>query len=321
MPHPSGPTPPGAEPRTAGRRAAETRSAERHAPAAGNPATGALDIAFSPCPNDTFVFHAWAHGLVPDAPEVRVTFADIDITNGLAERGRGTVLKVSCAVLPWVLREYALLPCGGALGRGCGPLVLTRDPDTTAAALSGGTVAVPGERSTAHLLFRLWAAERVPGGVGRVVVLPFHEIMPAVRDGRVDAGLVIHEARFTYRDYGLHQLADMGEFWERSTGHPIPLGAIVAKRSLGADRLRALAGTIRRSVRMAWDDPGASRAYVLRHAQEMDPDVADRHIGLYVNDFTADLGEAGLAAVRTLLDRAAAQGLVPPVDPALLRLP
>nr|WP_245833886.1 1,4-dihydroxy-6-naphthoate synthase [Streptomyces aidingensis] len=279
-------------------------------------------MAYSPCPNDTFVFHAWAHGLVPDAPPVRVTFADIDITNGLAERGRGSLLKVSYAVLPWVLHQYALLPCGGALGRGCGPLVLTRGPETTEAALAGGTVAVPGERSTAYLLFRLWAAERVPGGgVGRVVVLPFHEIMPAVRDGRVDAGLVIHEARFTYRGFGLHRLADLGEFWERGTGHPIPLGAIVAKRSLGAGTLRGLAGTIRRSVRMAWDDPGASREYVLRHAQEMDPEVAEGHIGLYVNDFTADLGEAGLAAVRALLDRAAERGLVPPVDPALLRLP
>ncbi|MEU8584714.1 1,4-dihydroxy-6-naphthoate synthase [Streptomyces abikoensis] len=279
-----------------------------------------LKIAYSPCPNDTFVFDAWAHGRIPGAPALDVTFADIDITNGMAERGEFDVLKVSYAVLPWVLDEYALLPCGGALGRGCGPLVLTREADgpADAAELAGKTVAVPSERSTAYLLFRLWAAAEVPGGVGEVVVLPFHEIMPAVRDGKVDAGLVIHEARFTYGNYGLRKLADMGEHWEGTTGLPIPLGAIIAKRSLGAERLRELAETARTSVRMAWDDPAASRPYVLAHAQEMDQAVADQHIGLYVNEFTAGLGEEGYAAVRGLLTRAAAEGLVPPLGPDAL---
>ncbi|MFJ8472125.1 1,4-dihydroxy-6-naphthoate synthase [Kitasatospora sp. NPDC094011] len=280
--------------------------------------TERLSIAYSPCPNDTFVFHAWAHGAVPGADAPEVTFADIDITNGLAERGELDVLKISYGALPWVLDEYALLPCGGALGRGCGPLVLTRPGTDSAADLAGKTVAVPSERSTAYLLFRLWAAKAVPGGFGEIVVLPFHEIMPAVRDGRVDAGLVIHEARFTYRQYGLHSLADMGEAWERETGLPIPLGAIVARRSLGAERLRGLAETIRSSVRQAWADPAASREYVLAHAQEMDPAVADQHIGLYVNEFTADLGEEGYEAVRALLTRAAAEGLVPPLDPGAL---
>ncbi|MGI5444770.1 1,4-dihydroxy-6-naphthoate synthase [Streptomyces sp. CA-243310] len=277
-----------------------------------------LRIAYSPCPNDTFVFDAWAHGRVPGAPALDVTFADIDVTNGMAERGELDVLKVSYAVLPWVLEEYALLPCGGALGRGCGPLVLTREPGVD---LTGRTVAVPSERSTAYLLFRLWAADVLPEGVGKVVVLPFHEIMPAVRDGRVDAGLVIHEARFTYRDYGLHCLADMGEHWESTTGLPIPLGAIIARRSLGADTLRALADAARTSVRMAWEDPEASRPYVRAHAQELDPKVADQHIGLYVNEFTADLGDAGYAAVRGLLTRAAAEGLVPAIGPDALGFP
>ncbi|MEW2631915.1 1,4-dihydroxy-6-naphthoate synthase [Streptomyces sp. NPDC048389] len=299
-----------------------------------------LRIAYSPCPNDTFVFDAWAHGRIPGAPALDVTFADIDITNGMAERGEYDVLKVSYAVLPWVLDEYALLPCGGALGRGCGPLVLIRDPAgadgadpaganptgtdpagaarRTGADLAGKTVAVPSERSTAYLLFRLWAADVVPDGVGKVVVMPFHEIMPAVRDGKADAGLVIHEARFTYQDYGLHCLADMGEHWESVTGLPIPLGAIIAKRSLGAETLRLLAESARTSVRMAWDDPEVSRPYVLEHAQEMDPAVADRHIGLYVNEFTADLGADGYAAVRGLLTRAAAEGLVPPLGPGAL---
>jgi 1,4-dihydroxy-6-naphthoate synthase len=280
-----------------------------------NDPSNPLRIAFSPCPNDTFVFDAWAHGRVPGAPALDVTFADIDITNGMAERGELDVLKVSYAVLPWVLDEYALLPCGGALGRGCGPLVLTKEAGTD---LTGKTVAVPSERSTAYLLFRLWAAEVVPGGVGEIVVMPFDEIMPAVRDGKVDAGLVIHEARFTYQNYGLHNLADMGRHWEETTGLPIPLGAIIARRSLGEDTLKLLADSVRASVRMAWDDPETSRPYVLAHAQEMDPAVADQHIGLYVNEFTADLGEDGYAAIRGLLTRAAAEGLVPPLGPDAL---
>ncbi|MFI1208632.1 1,4-dihydroxy-6-naphthoate synthase [Streptomyces sp. NPDC020802] len=277
-----------------------------------------LRIAYSPCPNDTFVFDAWAHGRIPGAPALDVTFADIDLTNGMAERGELDVLKVSYAVLPYVLDEWALLPCGGALGRGCGPLVLTREPG---ADLTGRTVAVPSERSTAYLLFRLWAADVVPGGVGEIVVLPFHEIMPAVRDGKVDAGLVIHEARFTYQNYGLHKLADMGEHWEQSTGLPIPLGAIIARRSLGEATLRLLAESARASVRAAWDDPEASRPYVMEHAQEMDESVANQHIGLYVNEFTAGLGEDGYAAVRGLLTRAAAEGLVPALAPGSLEFP
>ncbi|MDP3045787.1 MAG: 1,4-dihydroxy-6-naphthoate synthase [Eubacteriales bacterium] len=278
-----------------------------------------MRIAFSPCPNDTFVFHAWVHGLIPGAPRLDVTHADIDITNNLAAGDQGPdVIKISFAALPWVLSEYALLPCGGALGRGCGPLVLTEgrafntnDP----AALAGRRVAVPSERSTAYLLFRLWAAEHVPGGVGEIVILPFHEIMPAVRDGLVDAGLVIHEARFTYPSYGLNLLADLGRWWEADANLPLPLGAIIARRSLN---LPAVAGWIRASVKYAWAHPEASQEYVLSHAQELSPEVARAHIKLYVNEFTANLGEIGHEAVTTLLRRAAEEGLVPRVDPTAL---
>ncbi|MEJ8548527.1 1,4-dihydroxy-6-naphthoate synthase [Brevibacillus borstelensis] len=279
-----------------------------------------MKIAFSPCPNDTFVFHAWVHGLVPGAPKLDVMYADIDITNGLAASGQGPeVLKVSYAALPWLLADYALLPCGGALGRGCGPLVLTRGSLTDTSdpsVLSGKRVAVPSERSTAYLLFRLWAAQNVPGGVGEIVVMPFHEIMPAVRDGLIDAGLVIHEARFTYQTYGLTLLADMGSWWEADTGLPIPLGAIIARRSLDLDKL---AEWTRASVEYAWAHPEASQDYVMSHAQEMDPEVAKAHINLYVNSFTANLGEDGYAAVTALLGRAAEEGLVPKFDLAALR--
>lgn len=276
-----------------------------------------MNIAYSPCPNDTFVFHALAHGLVPGAPELNVTYADIDITNNWAARTEGPeVMKISYAALPWVLEDYRLLPCGGALGRGCGPLVLTKDGEGTPAALTGKRVAVPSERSTAYLLFRLWAAQQVPEGVGEIVVMPFHEIMPAVRDGLIDAGLVIHEARFTYPNYGLSKLADLGNWWEEDTGLPIPLGAIIAKRSLDAE---AIAGWIRSSVDYAWAHPDASRAYVMEHAQELSEDVAQSHIDLYVNEFTANLGEDGYAAVEALLGRAAKEGLVPSFDFSLIK--
>ncbi|GGD66738.1 1,4-dihydroxy-6-naphthoate synthase [Paenibacillus nasutitermitis] len=279
-----------------------------------------MNIAFSPCPNDTFVFHAWVHGLLPDAPSLNVTYADIDITNNLAAKVSGPeVMKVSYAALPWLLNEYALLPCGGALGRGCGPLVLTAGAEggkEGPGALIGKRVAVPSERSTAYLLFRLWLAQNVPGGVGEIVVMPFHEIMPAVRDGLIDAGLVIHEARFTYPSYGLTLLTDLGSWWEADTGLPIPLGAIIARRSMDRD---TIAGYIRASVEYAWAHPEASQTYVMKHAQEMEPEVAQAHIDLYVNEFTANLGEDGYAAVEALLGRAAKEGLVPEIDPSLLR--
>lgn len=261
-----------------------------------------MKIAYSPCPNDTFVFHAWSHGLLDDAPPLDVTFADIDVTNSAAVRGEYDIAKVSYAALPWLLEDYALLPSGGALGRGCGPLVLSRE---LLPSLDGRTVAVPSERSTAYLLFRLWATGQRPA---RVDVVPFTSIMPAVRDGAYDAGLVIHEARFTYPDFGLRALVDLGEWWERDTTLPIPLGAIIARRGLDRD---ALADAARRSVEHAWANPSASAQYVAAHADEMSPDVQQRHIELYVNDFTRDLGDEGYAAATVLLNRAHAAGLVP----------
>ncbi|OBR67864.1 1,4-dihydroxy-6-naphthoate synthase [Paenibacillus oryzae] len=278
-----------------------------------------MDIAYSPCPNDTFIFHAWAHGLI-DAPKLNVTYADIDITNNWAADLQGPeVMKISYAALPWVLDHYRLIPCGGALGRGCGPLVLTREEiagKRGGARLTGKTVAVPSERSTAYLLFRLWAEQQVPGGVGNIIVMPFHEIMPAVKNGLVDAGLVIHEARFTYQEYGLHMLADMGSWWEEDTGLPIPLGAIIARRNVDAE---SLGKWIRESLDYAWSHPEASRGYVMEHAQELSPQVAKSHIDLYVSAFSRDLGEKGFGAVEALLGRAAEHKLVPAFDLALLR--
>jgi len=183
------------------------------------------------------------------------------------------------------------------------------------ARLSSKRVAVPSERSTAYLLFRLWAAQHVPGGVGEIVILPFQEIMPAVRDGLVDAGLVIHEARFTYPSYGLNLLADLGSWWEQDTNLPIPLGAIIARRSLD---LTAIIGWIRASVKYAWANPEESKEYVLHHSQELSTEVTQAHIKLYVNEFTENIGETGYKAVTSLLSRASQAGLVPKIDLAAL---
>jgi 1,4-dihydroxy-6-naphthoate synthase len=271
-----------------------------------------MKIAFSPCPNDTFIFHAWVHGLLPGAPELNVTYADIDITNNLAQGTEGPdILKISYGALPWVSDEYALLPCGGALGRGCGPLVLTskrNDITSDPASLTGRRVAVPSERSTAYLLFRLWAAQNISGGIGEIVVMPFDQIMPAVRDGLIDAGLVIHEARFTYPDYGLQLMTDLGSWWEEDTHLPIPLGAIIARKSLN---LTSISQWIRESVEYAWAHPKVSQEYVLHHSQELSPDVAQSHIELYVNEFSANLGEDGYNAIRVLLNRAFQEGIIP----------
>ncbi|MFB4163960.1 1,4-dihydroxy-6-naphthoate synthase [Alteribacillus sp. JSM 102045] len=270
-----------------------------------------MNIAFSPCPNDTFVFHALVHGLISDTPSFNVTYADIDKTNYWAANRQGPeVMKISYAALPWVLDDYRLIPCGGALGRGCGPLVLTADKSESPSTIAGKTVAVPSDRSTAYILFRLWTAQNIPEDIGDIRIMPFDEIMPAVQNREVDAGLVIHEARFTYPSYGLHMLQDLGEWWEEDTGLPIPLGAIIAKRSNSMNH-KKLTEWIRASVEYAWENPAASREYVLEHAQEMSPDVAESHIELYVNEFTRDLGRDGYAAIESLLGRAAEAGLVP----------
>ena len=256
-----------------------------------------MTLGFSPCPNDTFVFHALVHGLVPGPAFAPPVYADIDVLNAHALAGDLDVVKVSYGVLPR-LTGYTLLGSGGALGRGCGPLVVTREPG---ADLRGATIAVPGEQTTAYLLLRLWDP-----GFGGVEVMPFETIMPAVRDGRVDAGLVIHESRFTYAGYGLRAVADLGDWWERETGLPIPLGAIVARDGLDAPAIEA---AIRASVEHAWAHPEASRDYVLAHSQELATEVVDAHIALYVNEFTRDLGDEGRRAADELSARAAAAGL------------
>lgn len=274
-----------------------------------------LSLAYSPCPNDTYIFHAIAAGLVPGrrpggGADVAfdITLADIEALNALAAAGAVDVAKVSYAAYGLLADEYVLLRAGGALGRGVGPLVVARQPDLE---LSGQRVAIPGGRTTATLLLRLLRSDV------DLVEMRYDAIMPAVAAGEVAAGLIIHESRFTYRDHGLHSLVDLGSWWEEEVGHLVPLGAIVARRSLGADVHRDLTGLIRASLERANAHPAEAADYIAAHAQEIAPDVRQRHIDLYVNDYSLDVGERGEAAVRELLSRAADRGLFPAVPAEL----
>jgi 1,4-dihydroxy-6-naphthoate synthase len=271
-----------------------------------------LSLGYSPCPNDTFIFHALVAGRV-ELPGIRFRerLEDVETLNRLALARELDVTKVSYGALPHLLDEYVLLRSGGALGRGCGPLLVAR-PGTDPQRLRTGRVAIPGRLTTANLLLRLYEP-RLPPGVEMV----YSEIMPAVARGEVDAGLIIHESRFTYPEHGLERVVDLGEWWERETGAPIPLGGIVARRSLGADRIRDIEQAIRRSVEHAFQHPDASADYVRAHAQEMEPSVMRRHIELYVNPHSVDLGPEGEEAVRQLLRRSSVFGLpssVPGID-------
>lgn len=266
----------------------------------------AITFGYSPCPNDTFAFHALTHGLVP-TPGVAITpfLADVEELNRRALAGELELTKLSFHALAHVLDKYLLLRSGAALGRGCGPLVVAR-ADAPAPDLAQVRVAVPGRLTTAHLLLSLYL-----GQAPQVEPMSFERVMPTVAAGQYGAGLIIHEGRFTYQRHGLQCLVDLGQWWEQTTGLPIPLGCIALRRDLAASLGPLLEEALSRSVRRAWQDPLASRPYVLAHAQEMEDQVVRQHIDLYVNDFTGDLGAEGLAAVREALSRGRAAGLLP----------
>lgn len=274
--------------------------------------TAPLRIGFSPCPNDTFVFHALVHGSVrPGGRPIEPVVEDIEVLNRRAVDSSDPleVSKLSVAALARALPRYVVLSAGAALGRGVGPLVVRRvaDGPDGLADLARCTVAIPGEHTTAALLLR----ELAPPPA-RTVAMPFSRIMAAVAAGEVQAGVVIHEGRFTYQAHGLRTLADLGEVWESATGLPLPLGVIAAQRSLPRRTIEEIDAALRASVEAAFARPDASDEYVRRHAQEMDPAVRRRHVELYVNEESRALSDRGRTAVEHLLARAGAPaGLSP----------
>jgi 1,4-dihydroxy-6-naphthoate synthase len=265
-----------------------------------------LSLGFSPCPNDTFMFYPLVHGLVDtEGISYRERLEDVETLNRLALAGELDVSKVSYHALGHIRNDYALLRAGSALGRGCGPLLVAAEK-IDPADLRGRTIAVPGRYTTAKLLLRLFDP-----ALDTFIIMPFNEIMDAVLSGSVDAGLIIHESRFTYQGFGLHKLLDLGEWWEGETGLPIPLGGIVARRSLGAETIAAVERALKAGVGYARSHPDEAARYIGEHAQEMSPEVCAAHIGLYVNDFSADLGDEGIRAITCLLQRAEEAGLIP----------
>jgi len=265
----------------------------------------ALSLGISPCPNDTYIFSALIEGRVPlpdGIGQLTTHFADVEELNSLAHRGVLDVTKLSVAAVADILDEYVVLPSGGALGRGCGPLLVASRP-LALEDLRDISIAIPGAKTTANTLLSLHGAF-----TGLRQEMLFDAIIPALVRGEYAAGVIIHESRFTYADHGLHLVLDLGKWWEETTGVPIPLGVIVARRSLGEETLRRITACIRASLENANAGPEAGRAFVRAHAQEMDEDVLAKHIAAFVNEFSLDLGEEGRFAVERLVIRAAMLG-------------
>jgi 1,4-dihydroxy-6-naphthoate synthase len=264
-----------------------------------------IKLGYSPCPNDCFIFDALVHGKIDTG---KYTFEpvleDVETLNKWAMEGKLPFTKLSYHALVYVLDKYALLKSGSALGFNCGPLLISKnelkDPEKEIT-----TIAIPGKLTTANFLLSI----AYPTLQNKTEML-FSDIEDAVLSGKVDAGLIIHENRFTYEQKGLKKVRDLGEFWDGLIHAPIPLGGIVARRDMSQETRHEIEGLIRKSVEFAFANPESSMPYVREHAQEMSEEVMKKHIALYVNKFSVDLGEVGMNAVNLLLSKAKEVGLV-----------
>lgn len=272
-------------------------------------ATRTIRVGHSPDSDDAFMFYALAHDKL-DTGGLRFVhqLEDIETLNRRALRGELEVSAVSIHAFAHLADRYALLASGCSMGDRYGPKLVSRSA-LSLEDLRGRTIAIPGTLTTAYLALRLCLGADVP-----VVTMPFDQIMPAVLDGRAEVGLIIHEGQLYYPDHGLHQVADLGRWWFDRTGLPLPLGGNVVRKDLGEETVRRVADLLRQSIRYALDHREEALAYALTFARGLDPALADRFVGMYVNAWTLDYGERGREAVRTLLARAAEAGLVPPVE-------
>lgn len=264
-----------------------------------------LSLGFSPCPNDCFIFDALVHHKIDtQGLDFEVVMEDVEALNNRAFKHELDITKLSYHAFAYINDTYALLNSGSALGFNCGPL-LVRYNEVDMAAGNKVRIAIPGKNTTANFLLSL----AYPQATNKVEML-FSDIEQAVIGGQVDAGLLIHENRFTYESKGLKKIADLGEFWESLIHAPIPLGGIVVKRELDKTLQQTIDRLIRQSVEYAFANPESSMPYVRQHAQEMSEEVMKKHIQLYVNDFSVDLGETGRSAVLTMFNKAKEQGLI-----------
>jgi 1,4-dihydroxy-6-naphthoate synthase len=265
-----------------------------------------LTLGFSPCPNDTFIFDAMIHNRIDtEGINFEVVMEDVEALNQRAFRHELAVTKLSYHAFAYLVDTYALLESGSALGNGVGPLLIAHS-EMTQKAVNQSVIAIPGKFTTANFLFSLAYPE-----ASKKQEIIFHDIENAVLDGRVGAGVIIHENRFTYQQRGLVKLMDLGAFWESTTQMPIPLGGIVVRRDLPMAIQQKVERIMQRSVAYAFENPLASRAFVEKYAQEMEEKVRQQHIDLYVNSFTRGLGKEGRAAVKTLFEKATALKIIP----------
>ena len=255
-----------------------------------------LSLGISTCPNDTYIYEALVRGLKDSPFEWNVTFADVQTLNEMVRRGELDVAKVSAQVYPDVQQEYVCLDCGGAIGYGCGPLLLSSgvnsfDPEVP--------TALPGENTTAARLFKFWYSKNY-GGEPKVCYALFDEVYRGLLSGKFSQGVTIHEHRFTWKCDGLHMLQDMGAFWESQTGSPIPLGIAVARRRFSADLIAKIESEIRASLREALSRENLVTRFIREKAQIADEKVVENHIRMFVNDFSMQVGEAGRRALDSL---------------------
>jgi 1,4-dihydroxy-6-naphthoate synthase len=271
-----------------------------------SPKQPTLSLAYSPCPNDTYIFYALAHRKI-DLGNLNfdISLNDVEHLNQAARNGAVDVSKLSFAAIGHLMEKYGLLRTGAALGRGCGPLIVARR-GTTLSSIGRSNIAIPGLWTTANLLLGLFM-DQPPNATA----MRFDDIMPAVSEGRYDFGVIIHEGRFTYQNYGLECLVDLGQWWEAKTGLPIPLGGIAARRDLPGSFIREVETAIGQSIAYARRHPQEADAYIKAHAQELTDSVIHQHIELYVNDFSIDIGDQGEAAIAALFDIARKKGILP----------
>jgi 1,4-dihydroxy-6-naphthoate synthase len=258
-----------------------------------------LTLGFSPCPNDTFIFDAMIHGKIDtEGLDFEVIMEDVEALNQRAFRKELAITKLSYHAFAYLTQEYALLESGSALGEGVGPLLIAKNLDVLDK-INTASIAIPGKYTTANFLCSL--AFPVAQNKKELV---FHDIEDAILRGDVDAGVIIHENRFTYQNRGLVKLMDLGEYWETTTKMPIPLGGIVVKRDLPKTVQKKIQRILHRSVAFAFANPASSKDFVAKHAQEMEESVRQQHIDLYVNDYSKGLGKVGRAAVKYMFNTA-----------------
>jgi len=267
-------------------------------------------LAFSSCPNDTFIFKAIArqlidlHGYCFD-----IVLEDVETLNQKAAKGTYDITKLSFAAFGSLAQTYALLRTGSALGLGCGPLIISL-PGRSLDDKTKPVIAVPGMGTTAYHLFRLYVDDKYIDMDASIIPMPFEKIMPAVIERKADFGVIIHEGRFVYPDMGLELKADLGLWWEDKTFLPIPLGCIAVKRDIDSAIACDIQKLIGKSIDHAFLNPSMAYDYIQTYAQELDDDVIQQHIGLYVNNFSKDIGEKGEAAITTFFEKARASGLI-----------